>query len=249
MHINRDTQERMRKEWDERAQAGALHFNSPSRQAGEYDTFFENGKRFVETQLMPEVEQLQGHEGMWALEIGCGLGRMMRPLAPLFAQVHGVDVSPSMVEEAKALTPAGGFPNLSFQANDGATLPFGQASMGFVFSTGVFTHLPSRAVFRSYVSEIARVLLPGGRFRIEVPVNGGWWRIKGMIPVPRLIRPFVPRPLFGLVRRAAIRNPMKRSATYMGVSFYRFQIAGLLRHHGLTGELTEFPGGRGHTVG
>jgi len=49
--------------------------------------------------LEDEMRRLDGApETRRALEIGCGPGRLMRPLAAHFAEIHGVDVSDQMIQ-------------------------------------------------------------------------------------------------------------------------------------------------------
>ena len=46
-----------------------------------------------------ELKRVRGREA--ALEIGCGPGRLMRPLSRHFAEIHGVDVSDEMIRLAQ----------------------------------------------------------------------------------------------------------------------------------------------------
>ena len=79
-----------------------------------------------------------------ALEVGCGLGRFSRSLAARFREVTAVDVSDEMVTRARDLSPADRYPNLTFHASDGISLPFvPSASIDFAFSYEVFQHMPS----------------------------------------------------------------------------------------------------------
>ncbi|MEO8285058.1 MAG: class I SAM-dependent methyltransferase [Chloroflexota bacterium] len=95
------------------------------------------------------------------LEIGCGVARVGREIAPLCAEWHGTDISGNMlVHAAKRLE---GIPNAYLHE-----LPFSDLSIfpansfDCVYSTIVFMHLDKAEMF-SYMRAALRVLVPGGR--------------------------------------------------------------------------------------
>jgi len=245
-NVKTDNQ-RMRNDWDSRAQVDALHYNSPSRKPGEYDKFFANGEVFVSQELQPVIEKLELSQDSQALEIGCGIGRMVRPLLKSFGTVNGIDVSPVMIEEAIQLSDSPEFSGLKFQPCDGSSIPLPDTSQDLVFSTGVLTHLPSAEVLQQYMHEIHRVLTGGGIFKIEVPIQEGSWKLFGVV-IPRKVAPLIPRFVFNIARRMTIANPMKRNDTYMGISFSRSKLQKMLETANLEAEFVPFPEGSDHTV-
>ena len=101
------------------------------------------------------------------LEIGCGIGRLLRYFALIFDKVYGVDVSPEMIRKAKEYLDVN--PKIETFCGDGSSLkPIADQSIGFVFSYVVFQHIPSFEVIRNYVHEARRVLRPGGVFKFLV---------------------------------------------------------------------------------
>jgi SAM-dependent methyltransferase len=99
-----------------------------------------------------------------ALEIGCGPGRLMKPLSRHFSEIHGVDVSDEMIRLARERLRD--IPHAHAHATNGASLAqFADGSFDFVYSYAVFQHIPSRDVVLEYMNEISRVLKPGGIFR------------------------------------------------------------------------------------
>ena len=101
------------------------------------------------------------------LEIGCGAGRMTRALATTFGRVHGVDVSPGMIEYARThLTE----PNVEVHLGDGQRMPLGDEAVTAVFSTHVFQHFESVADSVPVFTEVVRVLRPGGSLMIHLPL-------------------------------------------------------------------------------
>ncbi|HEX8118516.1 MAG TPA: methyltransferase domain-containing protein, partial [Pyrinomonadaceae bacterium] len=101
-------------------------------------------------------------EGERVLDVGCGTGGAVRALAATVGgvgRVVGLDVSRTMVEEARARA-AGSPAPVEFRAADAHALPFPDASFDAAYSLRVFEIIgePRRAL-----SEMARVLRPGGR--------------------------------------------------------------------------------------
>lgn len=101
-----------------------------------------------------------------ALDFGCGVGRLTRALGRRFDAAVGVDVAPSMVEQARALDPD---PNVSFVVNQAADLAvFDDGSFDFVYSNIVLQHV-SNELQRGYVAELCRILAPGGVAVFQIP--------------------------------------------------------------------------------
>jgi len=118
------------------------------------------------------------------LEIAPGHGRWTQFLRAHCASLIGVDLAPACVEHCKRRFREDA--KLDFQVNDGLTLPMaGDASIDFAFSFDSLVHAESDAI-SSYVSELARVLKPGGAAFIHHSNLGGirrslWDKIKRRI--------------------------------------------------------------------
>jgi SAM-dependent methyltransferase len=99
------------------------------------------------------------------LEIGCGIGRVGRALAPVCGQWIGCDVSPNMLEHARRrLEP---FANVKLIEVSGFDLrPVPDASVDLVYCTVVFMHLDEWDRY-NYIEEAYRVLRPGGRVFVD----------------------------------------------------------------------------------
>lgn len=95
------------------------------------------------------------------LEVGCGAGRVTSALAAEFESVVALDVSPTMLDEAKRLVHAD---NVEFVQGDGLNLPDGPFDV--VYSTQVLQHI-DRATLPALFKEIARVLK--GRAVLHIP--------------------------------------------------------------------------------
>jgi SAM-dependent methyltransferase len=114
------------------------------------------------------------HSGT-CVEVGCGPGRMTGSLAERFDQVVAVDVSPAMLERARATVAA---PNVRFVAVSGERLDgVEHAIADTLVCYLVLQHLPSRRVIEEYLREFARVLAPAGEAYVQVPVLGPVGRV------------------------------------------------------------------------
>jgi len=106
-------------------------------------------------------------EGSLVLDLGCGWGRVLKPVLDRKARAVGMDISAKMLELAHThLKKHGHAPVLA--RGDGTSLPFKDNSFDAVYSLLVLQHLSKengREVFR----EVHRVLKPGGVAYIRVP--------------------------------------------------------------------------------
>jgi SAM-dependent methyltransferase len=100
-----------------------------------------------------------------ALEVGCGIGRLMVPLCSRVRSVVGTDVSSGMIAAARRRLE--GFSNASVQMTTGQDLSgFGPGSMDLVYSVDTFPYLvlSGHALVERHFREIRRVLRPAGDF-------------------------------------------------------------------------------------
>ena len=102
------------------------------------------------------------------LNIGCGVGRVERYLAPMVEELWAVDVSGEMI--ARARRRLEGVPNVHLRevGNDEFLRSFGDARFNLVFSFLVLQHLEKEHAAR-YLRDAFRVLRPGGVFVGQFP--------------------------------------------------------------------------------
>lgn len=95
------------------------------------------------------------------LEIGCGVARIGRELAPYCGEWHGADISGNMIAYAAKRTE--GMPNVHLYEQPDNTLSiFPDNYFDCVYCTIVFMHVDKLEMF-TYLRESFRVLKPGGR--------------------------------------------------------------------------------------
>lgn len=157
----------MRGDWDRRGvEDHRLHIAAGHE--GSEEAFLASGEKDLAGIVLDGIELEPSAE---TLEIGCGVGRLLLPLAKRVAVVHGVDISTVMVEKSKGYVTNA--PNVFTSVTDGTLGHLPDSSLDLVFSFIVFQHIPDRAPIRAYAEESARVLRPGGVFRFQV--DGRWW--------------------------------------------------------------------------
>lgn len=152
----------MREDWDRRAREDyKLHIATGHATSDE--AFRASGAKDLEDVILDGIHLAPEAE---ALEIGCGVGRLLMPLSERVAVAHGVDIAPTMIEHSKAFCALRD--NVRTRVTEGTLDAFADASLDFVYSFIVFQHIPFMEAIRTYVHEAARVLRPGGLFRFQV---------------------------------------------------------------------------------
>ena len=152
----------MRADWDRRAHEDPYYyvaFAQRGQSVGEFlATAAENIGAF-ESQLcrLPP----RSAEPVRALEVGCGPGRLLLPMSTHFDEIHGVDISPQMVQLARDTLKNVSHAHVHLTEHSDLRM-FGSDHFDFVYSYAVFQHIPAKEIVLNYVCEIRRVLKPGG---------------------------------------------------------------------------------------
>jgi SAM-dependent methyltransferase len=100
-----------------------------------------------------------------ALDFGCGVGRVLIPLAKATQRAVGVDVAPTMLEEARRNCAAAGVANAEVAFSDDV-LSNVQGIFDFVHSCLVFQHIPVQRGLLLF-DELLRRLAPGGVLAVQ----------------------------------------------------------------------------------
>src|SRR5436853_1315348 len=93
------------------------------------------------------------------LDAACGPGLVARGLAARVGEVHGVDMTPAMVEVARREAAAEGIGNVVFSVGDATALELADASFDGAVTRFSLHHIPLPG---RVVAELARVVRPGG---------------------------------------------------------------------------------------
>ena len=94
------------------------------------------------------------------LDVACGGGIVVCAFAPHLRHATGIDMTPAMLERARALAAEKGLANVSWQHGEVERLPYPDGAFTIVVTRFAMHHfLDPAAVFR----EMVRVCAPGGR--------------------------------------------------------------------------------------
>jgi SAM-dependent methyltransferase len=105
------------------------------------------------------VDLIPAAPGARWLDAACGPGLVARGLAPRVAEVHGVDMTPAMVDVARREAAAEGIGNAVFSVGDATALDFADGAFDGAVTRFSLHHIP---VPGRALEELARVVRPGG---------------------------------------------------------------------------------------
>ncbi len=123
--------------------------------------FEQNAKSFSGSRKnpWPEFEELKKYikSGERILDLGCGNGRLFELFKDKNIKYIGVDFSEKLIEKAREKY------GEYFQVADVLSLPFPDNYFDSVWSIAVLHHIPSKILRVKALTEIRRVLRPGGK--------------------------------------------------------------------------------------
>jgi SAM-dependent methyltransferase len=156
--------DRLRRVWEALGRDDPLWavLSQADKRGGRWDAqeFLATGRVEIDAHMAALASSGYPRGRAFALDFGCGAGRLTRALAPYFERVIGVDVSASMVDIARDLNRDLG--RVEFRVNASPQIEgIADASVDFVFSHITLQHIPT-ALAEGYVGEFFRVLAPGG---------------------------------------------------------------------------------------
>lgn len=150
----------MREDWDRRVSHDYRFWMSDGHINDQ--AMWESGKRDLEILLadLPSSEQSS------LLEIGCGVGRILKAALERFPRVLGIDVSEKAIAKARELLPTD--PRLQLLVGNGMTLePLADRSIATIVSYAALTSIPTD-IIAQYLREMNRVLTDDGTIRLQV---------------------------------------------------------------------------------
>jgi SAM-dependent methyltransferase len=153
--------------WDARAREDAFYFVDSRLRYSHPDeeAFWAGGEAALDALLIGLGVQLPADAVI--VDIGCGLGRLTRPLARQAREVLAIDVSQEMLVRAQQLNPQ--LDNVQWLHGDGRSLrPIPDAAADVCISHVVFRHIPDPEITMGYIREMARVLGPDGIAAFEL---------------------------------------------------------------------------------
>ncbi len=160
------------------------------------------------------------------LDVGCGPGQALDGLSRRQLHVHGIDVSPEMIAAASRRHPED-----EYHVGDATALPFADASMDVTLCLGVLEYVPEP---RQVLSELHRVLRPGGRLIVSFPNRMSVFRRLSRVETA------LERRLLRLVRRGAAAARVAERPKYQHQHWSVSQVLGMLETTGFVVERRRF---------
>jgi len=144
--------------------------------AGDYvaHIFDELRHKPFDRQLLDEFAARVGRDAV-VCDLGCGPGHVARYLRERGVNVLGIDLSPSMIEQARRLTPA-----IPFREGDMRALDAADSAWGGIVAFYSIVHIPKPAL-PDLFREWRRVLAPGGLLLLSFHIGTDtvhrdeWW--------------------------------------------------------------------------
>ena len=165
----------MAEDWDRRARESARFYIATDDWESE-EKFERSGEREVDAYILKDLALSSESR---VLEIGCGVGRLLRPMARRFAEIHGVDISEEMISRGRERL--GDLAHVHLQQTDGSLPAFRDGTFDWLLMAGLSARTPQRVRAEvlpgSGASAQARRALPvrcrEGRRR-SPPSGRGW---------------------------------------------------------------------------
>jgi ubiquinone/menaquinone biosynthesis C-methylase UbiE len=143
------------------------------------------------------------------LDVGCGTGRFIDALPPRYHAI-GIDVSEGMLDLARRK-------GIEVVRAGADSIPFGDRSFDLVTTFAVLHHLIDPEVVRAALSEMARVVKPGGAVLVwdHNPLNPYWRILMARVPQDQGDERLVPAgEIVGPLRRAGMKEVEMRRMTF-----------------------------------
>lgn len=123
---------------------------------------YQQNAAFVHESAGGVIEWLAAQPGERILDLGCGDGQLTQRIAATGARMVGVDASPDMLAAARAR-------GVDAREGRAESLPFADQSFDAVFSNAALHWVRDQDAM---MSQVRRVLKPGGRFVAEMGGHG-----------------------------------------------------------------------------
>jgi SAM-dependent methyltransferase len=144
------------------------------------------------------------------LDLACGGGLIVCAFAPYVRHATGIDLTPAMLERARALAAEKRLENVTWQQGDVRSLPWPDASFDIVVTRFSFHHFQEPL---TVLREMRRVCRPGGRvvvvdmYASEEKAKAEAWNRLEVLRDPSHVRALSLEELIGLFRDAGLPPP------------------------------------------
>lgn len=154
-----------------------------SKNASGYDQSIIGKYWKIYPSLLDKIAQDVGTGGT-VLEVATGTGLVALKIASAAEQIHAIDISPQMIDEAKKKIEEMEIDNVAFSVEDAYALPFGDGMFDTVVCNNALHNMKQP---EDALSEIRRVLKPDGRFIAIIAGVGESLKFKIALTISTLI--------------------------------------------------------------
>ena len=144
------------------------------------------------------------------LDVACGGGIVVCAFAPHVRQATGIDMTPAMLDRARALAAEKAVANVAWREADVTSLPWPDGAFTIVVTRFAVHHFPDPD---KVLAEMARVCAPGGRVVVvdtcasAEPEKAALFNRLEKLRDPSHVRALPLAELRGLLRRAGLSEP------------------------------------------
>jgi ubiquinone/menaquinone biosynthesis C-methylase UbiE len=156
----------LQKNWEGFAKDNPLWAINTAETDWTLEKFFKTGSNEIDDLIiyLKNLNKQISHKK--ALDFGCGVGRLTKPLTNYFDKVYGIDISPTMIEMANEFFQGD---ECEFILNEKDNLElFENNSIDFIYSNITLLHMEIK-YSKKYITEFLRILKPGGIIVFYLP--------------------------------------------------------------------------------
>lgn len=214
----------LQKNWDKLGKRDPFRaiLTRPEKKGNKWDTdeFFATGKREIDL-VMKHIKSLGlDIPRRKALDFGCGVGRLTKPLADYFDEVYGVDIAPSMIELANKYNQCDKCKYYLNEAND--LKLFSDYSFDFIYTSFTLQHMEPQ-YSKNYMKEFLRILVPDGLLIFQLPSKK---KATSTITKKQTIKKIIPRIILNVYCKVKYGGVME------GYGMKREDVVEFLRQNG-----------------
>jgi 2-polyprenyl-3-methyl-5-hydroxy-6-metoxy-1,4-benzoquinol methylase len=137
-------------------QAAHEHWRQCSQTRAAGDAYYQKTAKVLRDELLPQLGPVQR-----ALDVGCGDGQFTLLIGELARSVHGIDLSPALIDLARERAAAEGFNRVHFECRDAESeLP--QGPYDLVACMGVLSTLVDEGPYQRLIAQLVDRVKPGG---------------------------------------------------------------------------------------
>lgn len=202
------------------------------------EEFFKSGHVYIDKVLKTIRKHIDSEYRIKkALDFGCGVGRLVIPLAEVSESVTGIDVSDSMLNEARKNCEARSIKNVRFVKSDDNLSSLKNEEYDFIHSVIVFQHIPVKRgerIFENLMSHLTNDGVCVIHFTYATD-----YRIKKLVALVKNYVPFGTN-LISLVKGKSFFAPqMQMNMYHLNQLFYiiqKFNVREIYTQYTVTGE-------------